>query len=105
MASYEKYLRPEILSQVTRLDLRARVLVEGFLAGLHESPYKGFSVEFSDHRKYVPGDELKRVDWKVYAKTDRYYIKRFEAETTMECHLLVDSSASMGYRPETVPAR
>lgn len=105
MASYEKYLRPEILSQVTRLDLRARFLVEGFLAGLHESPYKGFSVEFSDHRKYVPGDELKRIDWKVYAKTDRYYIKRFEAETTMECHLMVDSSASMGYRPKTVPAR
>lgn len=105
MASYEQYLLPEVLQQVTRLDLRARFLVEGFLSGLHESPYKGFSVEFSDHRKYVPGDELRRVDWKVYGKTDRYYIKRFEAETTMECHLLLDRSASMGFRPRTLPKR
>lgn len=105
MASYEKYLLPEVLEKVTRLDLRARFLVEGFLSGLHESPYKGFSVEFSDHRKYVPGDELRRVDWKVYGKTDRYYIKRFEAETTMECHLLLDRSASMGFRPATVPGK
>jgi len=105
VASFEKYLLPEVLQKVTRLDLRARFLVEGFLSGLHESPYKGFSVEFSDHRKYVPGDELRRVDWKVYGKTDRYYIKRFEAETTMECHMLLDRSASMGYRSRTIPAR
>ncbi len=80
-------------------------MVEGFLSGLHESPYKGFSVEFSDHRKYVPGDEIRRVDWKVYGKTDRYYVKRFEAETTMECHLLLDRSASMGFRSKTLPSR
>jgi len=105
VASYEKYLLPEVLQRVTRLDLRARFLVEGFFAGMHESPYKGFSVEFSDHRKYVPGDELRRVDWKLYAKTDRFYVKRFQAETNMECHLLLDRSASMGFRPETLPRR
>jgi len=105
VASYEKYILPEVLQQITRLDLRARFLVEGFLSGLHESPYKGFSVEFSDHRKYVPGDEIRLVDWKVYGKTDRYYVKRFEAETTMECHLLLDRSGSMGFRPRTLPKR
>ncbi len=105
MASYEKYLLPEVLQKVTRLDLKARFLVEGFLSGLHESPYRGFSVEFSDHRKYVPGDEIRRLDWKVYARTDRYYIKRFDAETTMECHLLLDRSASMGLMPRTLKRR
>jgi uncharacterized protein (DUF58 family) len=105
LASYEKYLLPEVLQKVKRLDLKARFLVEGFLAGLHESPYRGFSVEFSDHRKYVPGDEIRRMDWKVYGRTDRFYIKRFDAETTMECHLLLDQSASMGLRVRTVPPR
>ncbi|MCD6404775.1 MAG: DUF58 domain-containing protein [Planctomycetes bacterium] len=105
MASYEKYLLPEVLQKVTRLDLRAKFLVEGFLSGLHESPYKGFSVEFSDHRKYVPGDALKLIDWKVYGKTDRYYIKRFQAETNMECHLFLDRSGSMAFRPRTLPHR
>lgn len=105
MASYEKYLLPEVLQKVKRLDLKARFLVEGFLAGLHESPYRGFSVEFSDHRKYVPGDEIRRLDWKVYGRTDRFYVKRFDAETTMECHLLLDQSASMGLRSRALPAR
>ncbi len=105
MASYERYLMPEVLQKVARLDLKARFLVEGFFAGMHESPNKGFSVEFSDHRKYAPGDELRQIDWKVYGRTDRYYVKRFQAETNMECHLILDRSASMSFRARTVPAR
>jgi uncharacterized protein (DUF58 family) len=105
MASYEQYLIPAVLQKVARLDLRARFLVEGFIAGLHDSPYKGFSVEFSDHRKYTRGDEVRQIDWKVFSRTDRYYVKRFQAETNMECHILVDRSASMGYEPLTVKDR
>ncbi len=93
----EHYLDPEVIRQVERLDLKARFIVEGFLAGLHASPFQGFSVEFSEHRKYVPGDDTRTVDWTVFAKTDKLYVKKFEAETTMECHLVVDTSASMGY--------
>jgi len=105
MASYEKYLLPQVLQQVAGLDLRAKFLVEGFLAGLHESPYRGFSVEFSDHRKYARGDELRQIDWKVFGRTDRYYVKRFQAETNMECHLVLDRSASMALEPRTVRDR
>lgn len=105
MASYEKYLLPAVLQKVARLDLKAKFLVEGFFAGMHESPYKGFSVEFSDHRKYTHGDELRQIDWKVYGRTDRYYVKRFQAETNMECHIILDKSASMDYEPRTVPDR
>jgi uncharacterized protein (DUF58 family) len=97
MPSAEQYLQPEVLSKVARFDLKAKFLIEGFFSGLHRSPFKGFSAEFSDHRKYVPGDDTKDLDWKVYARTNKYYIKRFEAETNMECHLVVDASASMGY--------
>jgi len=93
----EEYLRPDVIQQVQRLDLKARFIVEGFISGLHSSPFQGFSVEFSEHRKYTPGDDIRQIDWSVYAKTDRYYIKKFEAETTLECHLLVDCSKSMGY--------
>jgi uncharacterized protein (DUF58 family) len=102
MAGTEKYLRPEVIRQVARLDLRARFIVEGFLAGLHASPYHGFSVEFSEHRKYVPGDDLKDLDWNVYAKTDKYYLKKFQAETNVTGHLAMDLSASMAwtYRQE-----
>jgi uncharacterized protein (DUF58 family) len=95
--STEKYLRPEVIRQVARLDLRARFIVEGFLAGLHASPYQGFSVEFSEHRKYVPGDDPKDLDWNVYAKTDRYYVKKFQAETNVIGWLVMDLSASMAY--------
>jgi uncharacterized protein (DUF58 family) len=95
--STEKYLRPEVIRQVARLDLRAKFIVEGFLAGLHASPYHGFSVEFSEHRKYVPGDDLKDLDWNIYAKTDRYYVKKFEAETNLTSYLAMDLSGSMGY--------
>lgn len=93
----EKYLRPEVIRQVSRLDLRAKFIVEGFLSGLHASPFQGFSVEFSEHRKYVPGDDLKDLDWAVYAKTDRYYVKKFQAETNLTGYLAMDLSASMAY--------
>src|SRR5579885_1459014 len=97
MAAPEKYLRPEVIRQVGRLDLRARFIVEGFLAGLHASPYHGFSVEFSEHRKYVPGDDVRDIDWNVYAKTDKYYVKKFQAETNVTGYLVMDLSASMAY--------
>lgn len=97
MTNAERYLRPEVIRQVSRLDLRAKFIVEGFLSGLHASPYHGFSVEFSEHRKYVPGDDLKDIDWNVFAKTDKYYIKKFQAETNLHGYLVMDLSASMGY--------
>src|SRR2546426_12241725 len=93
----EKYLRPEVIHQVARLDLRAKFIVEGFLAGLHASPFHGFSVEFSEHRKYTAGDDLKDLDWNVYAKTDKYYLKKFEAETNVTGYLVMDLSESMAY--------
>jgi uncharacterized protein (DUF58 family) len=102
MTAAEKYLRPEVIRQVARLDLRAKFIVEGFLAGLHASPLQGFSVEFSEHRKYTPGDDLKDLDWNVYAKTERYYVKKFRAETNLVGYLAMDLSASMAwtYRQE-----
>jgi uncharacterized protein (DUF58 family) len=93
----EKYLRPEVIRQVARLDLRAKFIVEGFLAGLHASPFQGFSVEFSEHRKYTAGDNIADIDWNVYAKTDRFYIKKFQAETNLTGYLVLDLSGSMGY--------
>src|SRR5829696_2905769 len=95
--STEKYLRPEVINQVARLDLQARFIVEGFLSGLHASPFHGFSVEFSEHRKYSPGDDVKDLDWTVYAKTERYYVKKFQAETNVTGYLVMDLSASMAY--------
>jgi uncharacterized protein (DUF58 family) len=93
----EAYLRPEIIRQVQRFDLKAKFMMEGFLAGLHSSPYKGFSVEFSEHRKYVQGDDVRSIDWKLWSRTNRYYVKQYEAETHLTGHLIVDISASMGY--------
>ena len=93
----EKYLKPEVIRQVSRLDLRAKFIVEGFIAGLHASPFHGFSVEFSEHRKYTAGDNIADVDWNVYAKTDRFYIKKFQAETNLTGYLVMDLSGSMGY--------
>ena len=93
----EAYLRPEIIRQVQRFDLKAKFLIEGFLSGLHSSPFKGFSVEFSEHRKYTRGDDVRTVDWKLWSRTNRYYVKQFEAETNLTGHLVVDVSASMGY--------
>src|SRR2546421_2935529 len=98
----EKSLPPEVTPRVARLDLRAKFIVEGFLSGLHASPFHGFSVEFSEHRKYVPGDDLKDLDWNIFAKTDKFYIKKFEAETNVTGYLVMDLSASMAwtYRQE-----
>ncbi len=89
---------PTSLAKYGRLALVARTLVEGFLTGAHKSPYKGFSVEFAEHRQYYPGDEIRHIDWRAYGKTDRYYIKEFEEETNLRAHLLVDASGSMAYR-------
>jgi uncharacterized protein (DUF58 family) len=97
MSTAEKYLRPEVIQQVARLDLRAKFIVEGFLTGLHNSPFHGFSVEFSEHRKYTPGDDIKDLDWTVYAKTGKYFVKKFRAETNMTGYLVMDLSKSMGY--------
>lgn len=88
---------PIALMRIKNLQLRAKVVVEGFYNGLHRSPFHGFSVEFSEYRQYVPGDDLRYLDWRLYARRDRYYIKRFEDETNRRCYLLVDLSRSMGY--------
>jgi uncharacterized protein (DUF58 family) len=97
MTTAEKYLRPEVIRQISRLDLRAQFIVRGFLQGLHASPFHGFSVEFSEHRKYTTGDDPKDIDWLVYAKTDKYYVKKFEAETNITGYLAMDLSQSMAY--------
>ncbi len=97
MSTVEKYLKPEVVRQISRLDLRAQFIVRGFLHGLHASPFHGFSVEFSEHRKYTAGDDPKDIDWLVYAKTDKYYVKKFEAETNITGYLVMDLSRSMGY--------
>ena len=97
MGSQGKYLRPEVIRQVARLDLKAKFIVEGFIAGLHDSPYRGFSVEFSEHRKYTAGDDPKTIDWNVYGKCDKFYVKKFQAETNLTGYLVMDLSGSMGY--------
>lgn len=95
---YKKYLDPATVSKLATLDLRARLVVEGFIVGLHRSPYHGFSVEFSEHRQYMPGDEIRHIDWKVYGKSDRFYVKQFEEETNLRGYILLDASGSMAYR-------
>lgn len=92
-----KFLDPAIVARLGTIDLKARTIVEGFLTGLHRSPYKGFSVEFAEYRQYLPGDDLATLDWKVYARSDRHFVKKYEEETNLACHLLLDISASMGY--------
>jgi uncharacterized protein (DUF58 family) len=97
MPASRRYLHPDAIARIARLELRARAVVEGVLAGLHRSPYKGQSVEFLQHREYVRGDDLRRVDWKVWGRQDRLYVKEFEEETNLRLTLLVDGSASMDY--------
>lgn len=97
-----RFLDPAAIARLGTLELRARAIVEGFLLGLHRSPFRGFSVEFAEYRQYMPGDDPVFVDWKVYAKTDRHYVKRFEQETNLPCHLVLDVSASMGYGTQGV---
>lgn len=93
----QRYLDPSILHRLGMSPLLARLVVEGFITGLHKSPFHGFSVEFADHREYAPGDDLKYLDWHLYARTDRYYIKRFEEETNVRCYVVLDRSASMAF--------
>lgn len=92
-----KYLKPEVVAQLANMELRARLVVEGFITGLHKSPYHGFSVEFTEHRQYMPGDEIKHIDWKAYGKTDKYFIKQFEEETNLKSYIILDASRSMDY--------
>jgi uncharacterized protein (DUF58 family) len=93
-----KYLDPAALSQVKNLGLAARLVVEGFYAGLHRSPQKGFSIEFAEHREYTPGIDPRHIDWRVFGRRDKLYVKQYEEETSLRCYLLLDKSASMGYR-------
>jgi len=94
---YRKYLNPSIISKLNSLELRARLVVEGFMVGLHKSPYHGFSVEFTEHRPYMQGDSIKDIDWKVYGKTEKFFIKQYEEETNLKSYILLDTSKSMGY--------
>src|SRR2546421_982030 len=91
------YLRPEIISKLGTFELVAKFVVEGFIPGLHKSPSHGFSVEFAEHRPYLPGDPIRNIDWKLFARTDRHYIKQYEEETNLKAHIIVDSSRSMNY--------
>ena len=94
---YRKYLKPDVVAKLSNMELVARLVVEGFITGLHRSPYHGFSVEFAEHRQYMPGDEIKHLDWKIYGKTDRFYIKQFEEETNLKAYIILDASRSMSY--------
>src|ERR1043165_3351511 len=94
---YRKYLEPRTLARISSLDLRARLIVEGLMTGMHRSPYQGISVEFAQHRPYVPGDDIRHVDWKVYAKSDKVYLKQYLEETNLHLICIVDASESMAY--------
>ena len=98
LRSRYKYLEPEAANRLRNLNLVARSVVEGFVSGLHRSPYHGFSVEFAEHREYAPGDNIKDLDWRAWAKSDRFYVKRYEEETNLSAHILLDTSASMTFR-------
>ncbi len=91
------FLDPAVVARLGTLELKARTVVEGFISGLHRSPFQGFSVEFAEYRQYIPGDDLSTMDWKVYARSDRHYVKKFEEETNLQCRLIVDVSGSMAY--------
>src|SRR5215212_7320108 len=95
--SASSFIDPQTLMRIKSLEMRAKIVVQGFLSGLHRSPHHGFSVEFSEYREYSPGDDPRYLDWRLFARSDRYYIKRFEEETNLRCHLLVDLSRSMGF--------
>lgn len=95
---YKAFLNPSVISRLNSLELKARMVVEGFMVGLHRSPYHGFSVEFSQHRPYMQGDDLKNIDWKVYGKTEKYFIKQYEEETNLKCQIILDTSKSMDFK-------
>lgn len=105
MAGPARYLDPAVLARLGSLDLKAKTVVEGVLSGLHRSPRRGFSVEFAEYRQYLPGDALSTIDWKVFARSDRHFVKKFEEETNLDCHLLVDVSGSMAYGSHAVTKR
>jgi uncharacterized protein (DUF58 family) len=92
-----RFLAPDVLARISSLELLARTVVEGFISGLHRSPFTGFSTEFAEYRQYMPGDDLRYLDWKLLGRTDRYYIKKYRADTNSQCHILIDASASMRY--------
>lgn len=97
MSDRRKYLDPNNVASLKNLELRAKLVVEGFITGLHKSPYHGFSVEFSEHRAYRPGDEIRHIDWQVYGRTNKFFVKQYEEETNLRCTLVIDSSASMKF--------
>jgi len=101
--NFQQYLDPKVLAKIKGLQLRARMIVEGYVSGVHRSPYQGFSIEFAEHREYSPGDDLRYVDWKVFGRTDKVYLKQFEEETNQICYLLLDTSQSMLYRSDDAP--
>src|SRR6478735_1557125 len=96
-ADYRKYLDPRTLARIGALDLRARLIVEGLMTGMHRSPYQGISVEFAQHRPYVSGDDIRHVDWKVFGRSDKVYLKQYQEETNLHLLLIVDASESMGF--------
>lgn len=96
-SDHRQFLKPEVVSKLKSMEIKARLVVEGFITGLHKSPYHGFSVEFAEHRQYMPGDSIRDIDWKVYAKSDRFYVKEFEEETNLKSYILLDASKSMSY--------
>ena len=97
MQDSRRYLDPKVVDRLGRLEVKARLIVEGFLQGAHESPYRGVSVEFAEHREYVPGDDLRHLDWKVYGRSDRYFIKQYQEETNLRCLIALDTSGSMRF--------
>jgi uncharacterized protein (DUF58 family) len=99
----QRLLDPQMLARLQGVPLRARWAVEGYVSGVHRSPLHGFSIEFAEHREYSPGDDLRYLDWKVFGRTDKYYLKQFEEETNLVCHLLLDTSESMSYRSAAAP--
>ncbi len=98
----QHYFDPRVLAKLSNMTLRARYVVEGLLSGMHKSPYRGYSVEFAEHREYVPGDEIRRIDWKAYGKFDRYFIKEYEEETNLRAYIFLDASASMAYGSQDI---
>src|SRR3990170_2089074 len=100
----QRFLDPKVLARLSNLQLVAKTVVEGFLIGLHRSPFYGVSIDFAEYRPYSPGDDPRSIDWNVYARTDRYYLKKYHGETNAEVTILLDASASMGYRSPTNPA-
>lgn len=106
MANSPQFFDPRTLAKLQGLELRARTIVDGYVTGVHRSPYHGFSIEFAEHREYVPGDDLRHVDWKVYGKTDKFYLKQYEEETNLVSYVLLDISESMGFQgPESAMSK